>query len=78
MLILLKNGKNICMNANKLSFKIIPFALALNCFSMLGAAENTYYYWSDATGYNKMPDVVGPASWSTSNSEYVAHQKVRM
>lgn len=71
MLILLKNGKNICMNANKLSFKIIPFALALNCFSMLGAAENTYYYWSDATGYNKMPDVVDPASWSTSNSEYV-------
>lgn len=60
------------MNANKLSFKIIPFALALNCFSMLGAAENTYYYWSDATGYNKMPDVVDPASWSTSNSEYVA------
>ena len=45
MLILLKNGKNICMNANKLSFKIIPFALALNCFSMLVAAENTYYYW---------------------------------
>ena len=72
MLILLKNGKNICMNANKLSFKIIPFAFALNCFSMLGAAENTYYYWSDATGYNKMPDVVDPASWSTSNSEYVA------
>lgn len=60
------------MNANKLSFKIIPFALALNCFSMLGAAENTYYYWGDATGYNKMPDVVDPASWSTSNSEYVA------
>lgn len=60
------------MNANKLSFKIIPFALALNCFSMLGAAENTYYYWSDATGYNKMPGVVDPASWSTSNSEYVA------
>lgn len=60
------------MNANKLSFKIISFALALNCFSMLGAAENTYYYWSDATGYNKMPDVVDPASWSTSNSEYVA------
>ena len=60
------------MNANKLSFKIIPFALALNCFSMLGAAENTYYYWGDATGCNKMPDVVDPASWSTSNSEYVA------
>ena len=72
MLILLKNGKNICMNANKLSFKIIPFALALNCFGMLSAAENTFYFWSDATGYNKMPDVVDPASWSTSNSEYVA------
>lgn len=38
---------------------------------MLGAAENTYYYWGDATGYNKMPGVVDPAAWSTSRSEYV-------
>ena len=59
------------MNASKLSFKIIPFALALNCFGMLSAAENTYYYWGDATGYQKMPNVVDAASWSTSRSEYV-------
>ena len=38
---------------------------------MLGAAENTYYYWGDATGYQKMPNVVDAAAWSTSRSEYV-------
>ena len=53
------------MNTNKLSLKIIPFALLLNCFGMLSAAENTYYYWGDATGFNKMPNVVDAASWST-------------
>lgn len=53
------------MNASKLSFKIIPFALALNCCGMLSAAENTFYFWGDATGFNKMPNVVDAASWST-------------
>lgn len=38
---------------------------------MLGAAENTYYYWGDATGHQKMPNVVDAAAWSTSRSEYV-------
>lgn len=59
------------MNASKLSFKIIPFALALNCFGMLSAAENTFYFWGDATGHQKMPNVVDAAAWSTSRSEYV-------
>lgn len=59
------------MNTNKLSFKIIPFALALNCFGMLSAAENTFYFWGDATGHQKMPNVVDAAAWSTSRSEYV-------
>lgn len=59
------------MDASKLSFKIIPFALALNCFGMLSAAENTFYFWGDATGHQKMPNVVDAASWSTSRSEYV-------
>lgn len=59
------------MNASKLSFKIIPFALALNCCGMLSAAENTFYFWGDATGHQKMPNVVDAAAWSTSRSEYV-------
>ena len=59
------------MNASKLSFKIILFTLALNCCGMLSAAENTFYFWGDATGYQKMPNVVDAASWSTSRSEYV-------
>ena len=59
------------MNASKLSFKIIPFALALNCFGMLSAAENTFYFWGDATGHQKMPNVVDAAAWSTSRSEYI-------
>lgn len=59
------------MNTSKLSFKIIPFALALNCFGMLSAAENTFYFWGDATGHQKMPNVVDVAAWSTSRSEYV-------
>lgn len=59
------------MNASKLSFKIILFTLALNCCGMLSAAENTFYFWGDATGYQKMPNVVDAAAWSTSRSEYV-------
>ena len=59
------------MNASKLSFKIIPFALALNCCGMLSAAENTFYFWGDATGHQKMPNVVDAAAWSTSRSEYI-------
>lgn len=38
---------------------------------MLSAAENTFYFWGDATGFNKMPNVVDAAAWSTSRSEYV-------
>ena len=53
------------MDASKLSFKIILFTLTLNCFGMLSAAENTFYFWGDATGYQKMPNVVDAASWST-------------